>query len=65
MLLTDYNQEVYDANRREEGREEGELLTLFKLAHKGLLSVDDAAREAGLTVEDFKERAGSKGYLLL
>lgn len=69
MLLTDYNQEVYDANRREEGRLEGllegELLTLFKLAYKGLLPVDDAAREAGLTVEAFKEKAGLEGYLLL
>jgi len=65
MLLTEFNQEVYDANRREEGRLEGELLTLFKLAYKGLLSVDDAAKEAGLTVEAFKEKAGLEGYLLL
>lgn len=69
MLLTEFNQEVYDANRREEGRLEGllegELLTLFKLAYKGLLPVDDAAKEAGLTVEAFKEKAGLEGYLLL
>ena len=65
MLLTEFNQAVYDANRREEGRLEGELLALYKLAYKDLLPVDAAAREAGLTVNDFKERAGANGYLLL
>lgn len=46
---------------REEGRAEGELkllLTLSGLVSKGLLTLEQAAGEAGLTVEEFIDKTG-------
>ena len=42
---------------REEGRAEGRVGTLISLVKKNLLSLADAAREAGLSVEEFKKMA--------
>ena len=41
---------------RKEGREEGMVDTLISLVEKGLLSVTDAAEEAEITEEEFKQR---------
>ena len=47
---------------REEGRAEGEargiLITLADLVRKGLITVSQAAEQAKMTVEEFKEKAG-------
>lgn len=45
------------ANGREEGRKEGGTLKLFELVQEGLLSVDAAAKNMGVTIEDFKRKA--------
>lgn len=45
------------AEGREEGRAEGRVGTLISLVKKNLLSLADAAREAGLSVEEFKKMA--------
>lgn len=42
---------------REEGREEGQIATLCKLVKKGILSLNVAAKEAGMTEEKFKKIA--------
>lgn len=41
---------------KEEGREEGVLSTLFSLVNKGLLSLQQAADQAGLSESDFKKK---------
>ena len=41
------------------GREEGILETLVSLVQKDLLSVQDAAVQAGITVEEFQKKAFS------
>ena len=45
------------AEGRMEGRAEGRVGTLISLVKKNLLSLADAAREAGLSVEEFKKMA--------
>lgn len=63
MLLTEYDEaetmELFkDEGRREgrrEGLKEGILLTLASLVRKGLLSPGDAARQAGMSEEAFRE----------
>lgn len=41
---------------REEGIERGTELTLLKLVKKGLLAIEDAAKEMGITVEEFQTK---------
>ena len=43
---------------RAEGRAEGEFATLISLVRKNLLSVKDAAEQAGMTEIDFCQKAG-------
>ena len=42
----------------EKGLAEGELVTLISLVRKNLLSVKDAADQAGMTEMDFCQKAG-------
>ena len=41
----------------EEGKKEGSLSMLIHLVKNGMLSLTDAAREAGLSVDEFKKAA--------
>ena len=61
---THYNEGFAEGERR--GREKGRLQTLISLVRVGLLSLEDAARSAGMNTSDFKsvfsisiEHAGS------
>ncbi len=45
---------------RVEGREEGAFSTLINLINKGRISLNEAAEEAGVTVEEFKSKTGLK-----
>ena len=47
------------AEGREEGISIGEMRMLIKLVRKGRLTVEEAAEDAGMTVEKFKEAMGS------
>ena len=61
MLLEEYNEtEVMELFKeegriegREEGREEGQILTLVGLARKNYITIEQAAEEAGMSVEEF------------
>ena len=58
-IKSDYRAIGYTEDRAEgraEGRNEGSLETLIKLVKKGILSVDVAAAEAGMTVEEFEKK---------
>ena len=51
----------YEAKRilnkgREEGREEGVFMTLTMLVQKELLSLKDAAEQAGISEDDFRKK---------
>ena len=45
---------------REEGREEGALGMLISLVQKGLLSIKDAAEQAGISEIAFQQKMGLK-----
>ena len=46
------------AKGRAEGRAEERINTLSELVKNGLLSVEDAAKTAGMSVSEFSEKAG-------
>lgn len=48
--------EGYGQKMREEGREEGVLSTLEELVQKGLLTVQAAAEQAGISAEEFEQK---------
>lgn len=64
MLLTEYNEaeqmQLFKEDGRREGRVEGHtegiFETLISLVQKGLLSIKDAADQAGITESDFQQR---------
>ena len=72
MLLTEYNEaeqmELFKEDGRREGRKEGRkegraegiIETLISLVKKGLLSVKDAADQAGITEAAFEQKMASK-----
>lgn len=41
---------------KEEGREEGQLLMLANLAEKKIITIEQAAKEAGMSVNEFLEK---------
>lgn len=45
---------------RQQGEQQGSLNTLIRLVRKGLLSVADAASEAGLSCEAFEQQMKSQ-----
>ena len=58
MLLTEYDEakamELFREDGRREGRREGAIETLRSLVSGGLLSVSDAAMQAGMSVAEFE-----------
>ena len=42
---------------RDEGRLEGELITLMQFVNDGLITLETAAERAGLTVDEFSKQA--------
>ena len=68
MLLTEYNEaeqmELFKEDGRREGRAEGRaegiIETLVSLVRKGLLSMKDAADQAGMTETTFRQKMISK-----
>jgi Xaa-Pro aminopeptidase len=57
MLLTEYDEVATMELFREEGRAEGTLKTLVALVKNGLLSPENAARQANMTVAEFEKQA--------
>ncbi len=55
MLLTEFNQEMYDANRREEGWEEGERTLACGLVTDGLLAPEEGAKRIGVPFDEFQK----------
>ena len=57
MLLKEYDEAkamaLFKEDGRREGMREGVLSTLIDLVHDGVLSVEDAASRAGVSVEEF------------
>ena len=72
MFLTEYDEARTNAEMRadgyedgyedghDKGREEGAFSTLINLVNKGRISINEAAEEAGVTVEEFKAKTGLK-----
>ena len=60
MLLEEYNEtevmELFKEEGRIEGREEGQILKLVGLARKNYITIEQAAEEAGMSVEEFLEK---------
>ncbi len=48
--------------KKEEGREEGTLSTLYSLVEDGDLSIEKASKKANLTTEEFRKRMLLAGY---
>ena len=63
MSLTEFDQEEYDRNRREEGFEEGERSkardAARNLLNMGLLILEQIAQATGLSVEDIRALAST------
>jgi len=59
MLLTEYNEaatmELFREDGRKEGRKEGILETLIRMVKKKRLSVEEAADEADMTLDEFTD----------
>ena len=55
MLLTEYNEAEAMELFREKGRAEGIIDTLISLVQKGLLSIQDAASQLGITEAAFQQ----------
>lgn len=55
MLLTYFDKEKHDRCQREEGREEGRLMTLVSLVKDDVIEIPEAARRAEMSEEDFSK----------
>ncbi len=60
MFLTEWNQEKILEKERQEGRAEGIIVTLISLVKKGLLSIKDAADQAGISETSFEQKMRAK-----
>ena len=56
MLLTEYNEAEQMELFKEDGRKEGIVSTLVSLVKDGILTEDEAAGRAGVTVETFRQK---------
>ena len=60
MLLEEYNEtevmELFKEEGREEGREEGEFNMLVNLAGKKMITIEQAAKEAGMSMDEFLQK---------
>ncbi|MBR2255986.1 MAG: hypothetical protein IJ899_01330 [Blautia sp.] len=60
MLLTEYNEAEQMELFKEGGRREGIIETLISLVKKGLLTIKDAADQAGITETAFEQKMAAK-----
>ena len=60
MLLTEYNEAEQMELFKEDGRREGIIETLISLVKKGLLTIKDAADQAGITETAFEQKMAAK-----
>ena len=60
MLLTEYNEAEQMELFKEDGRREGIIETLIALVKKGLLTIKDAADQAGITETAFEQKMAAK-----
>lgn len=56
LVLTEFDEEKYEAMIREEGREEGLIKTLYTLVSKKIITMQQALEECGLAEEEFLEK---------
>ena len=56
MLLTEYNEAESMNLFREEGRAEGRYAALDSLVKKGIITESQAAAEAGVSIEVYRQR---------
>lgn len=54
-----FNRLDYGQMCREEGYKEGQMLALAELVNNHIISIENAADHAGMTVEDFRKAARS------
>ena len=59
MCLFEYDEEKHirgeRAEAKEEGRQEERIRLLVKFAKDGILTIEKAAKEAGISVEEFQK----------
>ena len=60
MLLTEYNEAEQMELFKEDGRREGIIETLISLVKDGILSIKDAADQAGITETAFEQKMAAK-----
>lgn len=63
MTLLMRDQEMIKKGR-EEGRVEGRNDTIFSYVEKGLIAIDQGAKDTSLSIEDFKKAMIDAGYKL-
>lgn len=56
VSLTEFNEEEFVRNRREEGHRQGVIDTLVSLVKEGMISLAQAAKKANMSEEDFKRK---------
>lgn len=61
LVLTEFDEEKYEAMIREEGREEGLIKTLYTLVSKKIITMQQALEECGLAEEEFLEKMKEYG----
>ena len=60
LLLTEYNEAEQMELFKEDGRREGIIETLISLVKDGILSIKDAADQAGITETAFEQKMAAK-----
>ena len=61
MVLTEFDEEKYEALIRAEGREEGMMKTLCSLVAKRIITLKKALEECNLTETEFLEKMKEYG----
>ena len=59
VCITEYDEKAFINGIHEEGRQEGAIKTLTSLVSKGLLTLEEAAAELGVSVEEFQQKMQS------
>lgn len=62
MVLTEFDEEKYEAMIRAEGREEGSMKTLCSLVAKKAITLKKALQECDLSEEEFLEKMKEYGF---
>ena len=55
VCITEYNEQVFIKGIKEEGREEGRLLEIYRSVQEGDYSVERGAEKTGMSVSEFKK----------